>query len=84
MNEVLYPGVVGVIGWRRTEFPSHIFFQAPTAPVGHIERGIGKNEIGLQIFVQIVVEAISLMRAKVGVDTTDSEVHLRQFPSGRV
>src|SRR5437867_4328018 len=37
MDEMLHPGVVGVAGGRRAEFPAHVVPQSVAAPVAHVE-----------------------------------------------
>ena len=82
VDEVLDPGVVGVVRRRHAVFPAHVLFEALAAPIGHVEGRIGEDGVGLQILVQIVVEAVGLVGAEVGVDAADGEVHPGQLPGG--
>lgn len=84
VDEVLNPGVVGVVGRRGAVFPAHVVAQPVAAPVGHVERRVGEDVVGLQVLVQVVVEAVGMMGAEVGVNAPDGQVHLGQFPGGGV
>ncbi len=84
VDEVLDPGIVGVVRWRHAVFPAHVLLEALATPIGHIEGRVGEDIVSLQILVQIVVEAVGLMGAEVGVDAADGQVHLGQLPGGGV
>ncbi len=66
MDEVLNPGIVGIVCRRHPELPVNVLLQSLAAPVRYIELRIGKDEIRPQIHMQVVVESVSLMQAKVG------------------
>ena len=46
--KVLHPGEVGVALGREAELPAHVQPQVFTAPIAHVERRVGENEIGLK------------------------------------
>jgi len=83
VNEMLDPGEVGVPARWRPVLPAHVLAQALPAPVAVIERRVGQDEIGLQILVEVAVEAAGVLLAEIAVDAADREIHLRQAP-GRV
>ena len=66
MDDVLNPGVVGIVCRQHPELPANVFLQSLAAPIRYIELRIGKDEIRPQIHMQVVVESVSLMWAKVG------------------
>jgi len=80
---MLDPGEVGVPARWRPVLPAHVLAQALPAPVAVIERRVGQDEIGLQILVEVAVEAAGVLLAEIAVDAADREIHLRQAP-GRV
>ena len=81
---MLNPGVVGVVHRRHPEFPAHVLPQVFAAPIAHVERRIGENEIGLEVGMQIRAEAVGVARAEIGVNAANGEIHPRQFPGGVV
>lgn len=68
----------------RPYFQRTIFFYTLAAPIAHIERRIGEDEIGFEILVEIIVKSVRVLRAKIGFDPTNGKVHLREFPRGRI
>lgn len=84
VDEVLDPCIVGVSGWRDAVFPAGILTQTVTTPVGIVERRVGHDEVGLEVFVQVRVEAVGLLGAEVGINAADGEVHLGEAPGGEV
>ena len=60
MDDVLHPREVGVADRRLSKLPAFVVAQAVTAPVGNIERRIGEDEIGFQIWMAIVVKSIAV------------------------
>ena len=84
MDEVLDPGVVGVVHRRDAVFPAGVFPKAFAAPVAHVEGRIGEDEIGAQVFVQVVVKTVRMLTAKVSVQSSDGQVHHGQPPGGGV
>ncbi len=83
VDDVLYPGEVGVAGGRCAVLPALVALQALAAPVGDVEGRIGEDEVGLQIRVAVVVEGIALCDLS-GVDAADGEVHAGEPPGGVV
>src|SRR6266404_5098266 len=82
MDEMLNPRVVGVVhGWH-PEFPAHVLPQVFAAPIAHVERRVGEDEIGLEVGMQILPETVGVARAEIGVNAANGEIHPRQFPSG--
>jgi hypothetical protein len=84
VDEVLDPGVVGVADGRRAVAPAHVVGQELARPVGDVERRIGEDVVGLEVGVQVAQEGVGGLRAEVGLDAADGEVHVRQPPGGRV
>ena len=72
MDKVLNPSVIGVVHRRNTVFPAGVFPHALPTPVAHIKGWIGENEIGLEVCVQVVMKAVRMSAAQVGVNATDS------------
>ena len=83
VDEVLHPGVVGVAGRRRAVLPALVVLQQIAAPVAVVERRVGEDVVGLEVRVQVAVEAVGVFLAEVAVDAANGEVHLGQ-PPGRV
>ena len=61
VDHVLHPGVVGVAGGRRAVLPAHVLLQLRRAPFLHVEGRIGEDEVGLQVVVQVVEEAVGVV-----------------------
>ena len=81
MNEVLHPRVIGVASGRHAEFPTGVFAQAVAAPVAHVEGRVGQDVVGLEVFVQVAMEAVVGFQAEIAFDAANGEVHSRQPPS---
>ena len=58
--------------------------QQLAAPVAVVEGRVGQDVVGLQVGVQVAVEAVGVLRAQVAVDAADGQVHLGQPPGGVV
>src|SRR5262249_52020072 len=84
VNDVLDPGVVRVPGGRSAVLPPLVVSEAFTAPVAHVESRVGEDEVRLEVGVEVLVESVSRLRAEVGLDASDGEVHLGQPPRRRV
>ena len=56
--------------------------QPLAAPVGDVERRIGEDEVGLEVGVAVVVEAVAV--GDLAFDAADGEVHLGEPPGGVV
>ena len=82
MDEMLYPGKVGVAFRWHSILPANIIIFAE--PVRIIERRIGKDKVRSQIRMQIRSVRIRVLRAKVRFDTSQSKVHDRQSTCGRI
>lgn len=98
VDEVLYPGVVGVAAVYvqggavflfahsarrgRAEGPARIVLDFGETPVFGVEGRIGEDEIGFEIFMAVVEEGIG--PGDVGVDAANGEVHLGQAEGGVV
>jgi hypothetical protein len=83
IDVVLNPGKIGVAFWRDSEFPAGVFGQKFAFPVRIVKRRILEDEIGFQVFVQVVVEGISPFYTVV-VYAADGEVHFAEAPGGLV
>ena len=81
MDDVLHPGEVGVALGRRTVAPALVVGEPLAAPVGDVEGWVGQDEIGPEVGVAVVVEAVAV--GDLALDAADGEVHLRD-PPGRV
>ena len=77
MDEVLYPGEVGIAHRRHTELPAHVLSQTLPAPIFHVERWIRQDVIGLQVRVQVPMKTVGMFRAQVALNAPDRQVHLR-------
>jgi len=83
MEYVAKPAKIGVSSGWCAELPTRVVAQAITTPVGDIERGVGEDEIRLQVFMFIAMERAFVVPANVGLDASDRHVHLGELP-GRV
>ena len=68
MNEVLHPREVCIADGRHSVLPPHVVAQAFAAPVAHVERRIGDDEVGLQVFVQIAMKAVGVFPGRRAVE----------------
>jgi len=84
VDEVLDPGVVGVVHRRHTVLPARIVGEPLAAPIAHVEGGVGQDVVGLEVLVQVIVEGVGVVGAEVGVDATDGQVHFGQPPGGGI
>ncbi len=50
-------------------------------PIAHVEGWIGQNKVSFQIFVKVVVECVSIVRADICFDSSDGQVHFRELSS---
>ncbi len=82
VDEVLYPGEVGVAFGRHAVLPAHVVVFA--VPVAVVERRVGQHVVGAQIRVQIAAEGVGVFGAKVGLYAADGEVHHREAAGGGV
>ena len=62
--------------------PALVLGEPVAAPVGDVERGIGEDEVGLEVGVSVVVESVAV--GDLSLNAADGEVHLGQPPSGVV
>ena len=81
MDHVLHPGEVGVAPGRGAVLPALVVGEPLATPVGDVERWIGQDEVGLQVGMAVVVEAVAV--GDLPLDGSNGEVHLGQ-PPGRV
>ena len=79
---MLDPGEVGVALGRGAILPAFVVGEPLTAPVGDVEWGIGEDEVGLEVGMAVVVEAVAM--GDLPFNASDREVHLRQPPGGVV
>ena len=84
MDDVLHPGIVRVAARRHAILPAHIVAHPLAAPIAHVERRIRQDEIGAQVFVQIIVERVGVHVADVAIDAANRQIHLAQPPRRRV
>ena len=62
--------------------PAPVIDEPLTAPVGDVERGIGEDEVGLEVRVAVVVETVAM--GDLSFDASDREVHLGEAPGSVV
>src|SRR5436309_976394 len=84
MDHVLDPGVVGVACRWDAVLPPLVLAEAFTTPIAHVERWIGQNEVGSEVWMEVLVEGIGCLGAEVGLYAANGEIHLRQPPRRRV
>ena len=64
--------------------PAHIVKQFVLPPAGKVERWICHNEVGFELWVAVIEKSVGIELAKVSFNSTNSEVHLCQFPCGGI
>ena len=82
VDEVLHPGKVGIALRRHAKFPAHVIIGA--MPVGIIERRVGQNELGLEVFVEIAPEGVGLLGTEVGLNAANGQIHYGQASGGGI
>ena len=82
VNDMLHPGKVGVALGRGAILPALVIGEPLSAPVGDVEWGIGEDEVGLEVGMAVVVEAVSM--GDLTFDASDGEIHLGKAPGGVV
>ena len=78
MDHVLHPGEVRVPLGRDAVAPALVLDQPLAAPVRDVERGIGEDEVGLQVRMAVVVEAVSV--GDLSADPANGQVHPGEPP----
>ena len=78
MDHVLDPGEVGVALGRGAVLPALVLGEPLAAPVGNVERRIGEDEVGPEIGMAVVVEAVAV--SDLPFDPADGEIHLCEPP----
>jgi len=81
---VLHPSEVCIAIRRDAELPADILPEPLAAPVFHVKRRVGEDEVRFQVGMQIAVETVAVFRTEISLNPPDGEVHLRKFPGGRV
>jgi hypothetical protein len=85
VEELLYPGIIGIACRWNAVFPSAILAQQIAAPVAVVEGWIGDDIIGFQVFVNIVEEGALVVPFNLrAVYASYSEVHFAQSPGGLI
>src|SRR5215469_6184702 len=84
MNDMFDPGKVGVAYRGRSILPAHVVTQTVTTPIAHVERWIGEDEVGFEVFVQVILEGVCVVWSQVGLNASNSKIHFRQAPGRRV
>ena len=82
MDDVLYPGEVGIAWWGSAVLPALVVGEPLSAPVGDVERGIGEDKVCFEVGVLVVMKGVAV--GDLPLDTANGEVHLGQPPSGVV
>ncbi|MNV32697.1 hypothetical protein D3C71_1240410 [compost metagenome] len=72
---MLQPGEVGISLGRYAIGPARIFSEFVAAPVGDVERRVGKHVVGPQGLVLVVGKGVAVGGTQVAVQTVDGEVH---------
>ena len=78
---MLNPRIVGIASRRCAVLPTDIVFEFFLSPVREVERRICHNKICFQSLMQIIEKCICLIRAEIGVNTSNSHIHFCHFPS---
>ena len=60
VNDVLYPGKVGVADGWLAELPAFVVAQTVAAPVGDVERWVGEDKVGFEIGMAVVVKSVAV------------------------
>jgi hypothetical protein len=60
VDDVLYPGEVGVASGRRAILPALVLAQTFATPIAHVKGRIGEDEIRFEIGEAIVVECVAV------------------------
>ena len=84
MDDMLKPREVGVPYRWDTVFPTPVFPDLVPAPVRHVERRIGKNEVKPLVAQFIFVKTPFIVPPDVGINATHGKVHLGKTPCGVV
>ena len=79
---MLHPGEVGVALGRDAVLPALVVGEPLAAPVGDVEGRIGQDEVGLEVGMAVVVEAVAV--GDLALDAPDGQVHLGESPGGVV
>ena len=64
--------------------PTHIVKKFVLPPTRKVERRICHNEVGFELWVAVIEKSVGIELAKVSFNSTNSEVHLCQFPCGGI
>src|SRR4051794_11779754 len=84
VDKVLDPCKVGV-AWRRSaKLPADVGPQALATPVAVVEGRVGEYIVGAEVFVEVAVEGVCVLRAEVGINASDGEVHPGEAPGSGV
>ena len=79
---MLYPGEVGVACGRDAVLPPFVIPKPLAAPVGNVKGGIGKNVVGAEVGVAVIVEAVAV--GDVALYPAQRKIHPGQPPGGIV
>jgi len=74
---------------RRTDYcasgpHARLVWQPIAAPLAHIKGRVGQDVIGLEVFVQVAMEAVGRFVAEIAFSAANGEVHFGQPPGGRI
>ena len=75
-------GEVSVALGRDAVLPALVLGEPLPTPVGDVEGRIGQDEVGLEVGMAVVVEAVTV--GNLALDAADGQVHLGEPPSGVV
>ena len=81
MDEVLYPGVIGVADGRVAIGPPLVAAEQLSRPVADVEGWVGEDEVGFEVRLLVVEERVCRFLAELGLDTMDGQVHVGEAPS---
>ena len=82
VNEMLYPGEVGVALGRDAVLPAHVV--VTPVPVGVVEGRVGEDVVGAQVGMEVAAERVGVLGAKVGLNAAQGEVHHGEAAGGGV
>ena len=76
--DVLKPGEVGLVPWRRTVPPPRVVGRISVGPAGQVERRVGEDDVVSLILVDVVPQSIGRTRTHIRLEAVDGQVQARQ------
>ena len=82
---MLHPRKVGIVDWRRAEFPASVFAQQVAGPIAGVKGRVSKDEVGFEIGMGVFQKRTFVIPSDIGsVNAPNGEVHLAQTPGGMI